>query len=105
MYGVRRPCASCGSGGGNFNLTSSNWGYNSLNNYSPSYDFNNYRYSSPIRATPNYSYNENVLIIQGQLHLIKIDLVLGITIIIIELIISKEMIIPILLIEVLINII
>ena len=60
MYGVRRPCASCGSGGGNFNLTSSNWGYNSLNNYSPSYDFNNYRYSSPIRATPNYSYNENV---------------------------------------------
>ena len=44
------------------------------------------------------------LIIQGQLHLIKIDLVLEITIIIIGLIIFKEMIILILLIEVLINI-
>ena len=62
MYGVRRPCASCGAGGGNFNYTQSNWNYNRINNYSPSttlYNFNNYRYSSPMRTSSNYSYNQN----------------------------------------------
>ena len=63
MYGVRRPCASCGSGGGNNNFVSRNWVNNNINNYSPSsslYNFNNNRYSSPIRSTSNYSYNQNI---------------------------------------------
>ena len=63
MYGVRRPCASCGAGGGNYNYTQTNWNYNRINNYSPSttfYNYDNYRYSSPIRTTSNYSYNENI---------------------------------------------
>ena len=34
MYGVRKPCASCGAGGGNYNYTQTNWNYNRFNNYS-----------------------------------------------------------------------
>ena len=63
MYGVRRPCPSCGAGGGNYNFTSSNWNYNRMNNYSPSissFNYNNYRYYSPIRNNQNNYYNEYI---------------------------------------------
>ena len=69
MYGIRRPCPSCGAGSGNFNFTSSNWNYNRINNYSPSIssynynnfnNYNNYRYYSPIRNNQNNYYNEYI---------------------------------------------
>ena len=64
MYGIRKPCTSCGSGVQNFNFTSTNWNYNKINTFLPSTLFynskNNHKYISPVRKIKDDDSNEYI---------------------------------------------